>query len=123
MATTLENDTTATTEYLASTEHTDEAFPRDTFESAPAPAATPTQGLSISSLVLGVASFVFGFSFVVPAAGLILGIMALKREPQGKTLAVVGIVTSALNLGWVVLAALGLALIIPFAGLALPWMI
>lgn len=126
MATTIDNDATTTTQAheglsAETTAHTESPMP-DSASTAPATTST-TQGLSIASLVLGAASFVFGFSFIVPVAGLVLGIMALRREPTAKTLAVIGIVASALNLGWIVLAALGLALVIPFAGFLLPWMI
>jgi hypothetical protein len=78
-----------------------------------------TKGFSIASLVLGVASIVAGFTFVVPAAGLVLGILALTREPASRTMAIWGIVLNAVMLVGAVLFTLaaivfGLALL-PFA--------
>ena len=121
MASTLETDAPTTPQFSAQEPDQNAATSsfRPAEESAPSTATT----LSIAALVLGVASFIFGFSFIVPIAGLVLGIMALGREPAGKTLAIIGIVTSALNLGWIIVVALGLALMIPFAGFMLPWMI
>ena len=76
-----------------------------------------TRALSIASLVLGISSLVFGFTFVVPAAGLVLGIMALTREPSSRVMSVWGIVLSGLTLGGgVVAVVLGLSLLLP-AGL------
>ena len=40
-----------------------------------------TRGFSISSLVLGLVSIVASYTFVVPAIGLVLGVLSLKREP------------------------------------------
>ena len=79
--------------------------------------ATGSQAYSIASLVLGLSSLVFGFTFIVPAAGLVLGIMALSREPASRVMSVWGIVLSGLTLGGGVIAVLlGLSLIVP-AGL------
>lgn len=68
----------------------------------PAYAPPPPRGLSITSMVLGLASFVFGFTFAVPLVGLILGIIALKREPAGRAMSLTGIIVSAVMLlAWV----------------------
>ncbi|WP_248305650.1 DUF4190 domain-containing protein [Agromyces sp. H66] len=75
---------------------------------AAAPAlAEETRGFSISSLVLGLVSIVASLTFFVPAAGLVLGIMALKREPGSRTMAIWGIVLNAVMLGGTVLVTLG----------------
>ena len=87
-----------------------------------APTATPqseSKTLSITSLVLGLASIVFSWTFVAPIAGLVVGILALKQEPASKTMAVWGIVlNSVLLAGSVIVGFLavvfGLALL-PFA--------
>lgn len=71
-----------------------------------APAAE-TRGFSISSLVLGLVSIVASYTFVVPAIGLVLGILALKREPAARTMAIWGIVLNAVMLGGAVLVGLG----------------
>ena len=121
MASTQETDAPTTPQIPA--QDSDQSVFTDGPAQAQSPAPNTGTSLSIAALVLGVASFVFGFSFVVPLAGLVLGIMALGREPAGKTLAIIGIVSSALNLGWIIIVALGLAVLIPFAGFMLPWMI
>ena len=64
-------------------------------------------GFSIASLVLGLVSIVASYTFIVPAAGLVLGIMALKREPASRTMAIWGIVLNAVMLGGAVLVTLG----------------
>lgn len=84
----------------------------------PAASAAPTQWLSISALVLGIVSIFAGWTFVVPAAGLVLGILALKREPTGRTMAIWGIVLNSVLLAGGVLVALGA---LAFGLLALPF--
>jgi len=83
-----------------------------------APVAEST-GFSIASLVLGLVSIVASYTFIVPAAGLVLGIMALKREPASRTMAIWGIVLNAVMLGGAVLVGIGAALfglaMLPFA--------
>jgi len=74
---------------------------------------SPPRGLSVTSLVLGLASIFFGFTFLVPLGALIFGIVGLKKEPAGKGMAVTGIVIGAafmlfwILLGGVVIAAIG----------------
>ena len=80
------------------------------------------RGFSISSLVLGLVSILAGFTLVVPAAGLVLGILALKREPAGRTMAIWGIALNGVMLAGAVLITLvalafGVALL-PFLPLA-----
>lgn len=77
-------------------------------------AAAPTRTLSVSSFVLGLASIVFSWTLIAPIAGLVLGILALSREPQGKTFAVWGIVLNA-----IMLAGLIFALLLTVVGLGL----
>ena len=78
-----------------------------------------SRGFSIASLVLGLVSIVASYTLVVPAAGLVLGIMALKREPASRTMAIWGIVLNAVMLGGAVLVGIGAALfglaMLPFA--------
>ncbi|KRC58778.1 hypothetical protein ASE14_17530 [Agromyces sp. Root81] len=61
----------------------------------------------MSSLVLGLVSIVASSTFVVPAIGLVLGILALSREPASRTMAIWGIVLNAVMLAGTVLVALG----------------
>jgi hypothetical protein len=83
------------------------------------PGFEESRGFSIASLVLGLASIVAGFTFFVPVVGLVLGVMALKREPASRTMAIWGIVLNAIMLAGAVLVtfgaiAFGLAML-PFA--------
>jgi hypothetical protein len=78
--------------------------------------SAPTSGvrspLAVWSLVLGLASIVFGFTFVVPIAGLVLGILSRRREAEGRTMALVGIISSAVMLvGTLIALAVGLAVV------------
>ncbi|GEK79278.1 DUF4190 domain-containing protein [Agrococcus baldri] len=64
----------------------------------------PSRGLSITALVLGACSVVFAWVFVVvPIIGLVFGFLALRREPAGKAMAIIGLAGSALGLVWVLL--------------------
>lgn len=62
-------------------------------------APQPARGLSITAFVLGVASLLFAWIFVVvPIIGIVFGFIALNREPTGRALSIVGLVCSALSL-------------------------
>ncbi|MFF1574046.1 hypothetical protein ACFVWR_14990 [Leifsonia sp. NPDC058292] len=74
---------------------------------APAPIAQPeSRALSVTSLVLGLASIVFSWTFFAPVIGLVVGILALTREPASKTMAVWGIVLNAVMLAGAIFVAL-----------------
>lgn len=80
--------------------------------------ATPT--LSILSLIAGIVSIVFGQTFLVPIAAIVLGVFGYRQEPTGRAFAVWGIVLAGLALlGWVSFALIGLALAGPW--LLLGW--
>ncbi|WP_348787218.1 hypothetical protein [Leifsonia sp. NPDC080035] len=86
------------------------------------PAAAPSRPLSITSFVLGLASIVFGWTFLAPVAGIVIGAMALGREPGGRTFAIWGVVLNAVMLAGVIvgllfaLAGIGVGLaFLPFA--------
>lgn len=65
--------------------------------------APPPRGMSVASMVLGLVSIVFGFTFVCPVVGLILGIIGIKREPAGRGMAIAGIIINAVILaGWAI---------------------
>ncbi|WP_157002522.1 hypothetical protein [Agromyces laixinhei] len=66
-----------------------------------------SRGFSISSLVLGLVSIVASATFFVPVAGLVLGILALGREPASRTMAIWGIVLNAVMLAGTALVTLG----------------
>lgn len=84
-----------------------EAPDAGTIPPAAVPVAQETTGFSVSSLVLGIVSIFASFTFLVPAAGLVLGVMALKREPASRTMAIWGIVLNAVMLAGTVLVSLG----------------
>lgn len=82
-------------------------------------AAPQPRGLSITSLVLGLASFLFGFTFLVPLGAIIFGAMGLKREPAGKGMSIAGIILGAVCLvGWVLFAILAGGMILAIFGVA-----
>lgn len=73
------------------------------------------KGLSIASLCCGIATFVgLGFFLLPQLAAVILGHMALRREPSGKGMAIAGLVMGyvgiALTVLVIVLIAVGLAI-------------
>ena len=73
------------------------------------------KGLSIASLCCGIAAFIgLGFFLLPQLAAVILGHMALKREPSGKGMAIAGLVLGyvgiALTVLVIVIIALGLAI-------------
>lgn len=53
--------------------------------------------LSMTSFILGLVSFLVGWTLAVPVVALVLGILALKKEPAAKGFAIAGIVLSAFN--------------------------
>ena len=69
--------------------------------------------------MLGLVSIVASSTFVVPIVGLVLGILALQREPASRTMAIWGIVLNSVMLAGTLLVtfgalAFGLAML-PFA--------
>lgn len=76
--------------------------------------------LAVWSLVLGLSSIAFGFTFFVPIAGIVLGVLSRRREPEGRTMALVGLISSAVMLlGSLVALAIGLAVVVPAGVLGL----
>ena len=68
----------------------------------------PTPGFSIASLVFGVLSLLllcclrwWDFILIIPA--IVLGILGLKKEPNGKAMSIIGIICAALALILVIL--------------------
>ncbi len=67
-------------------------------------APQPQRGLSITALVLGACSFLFAWTLVVvPIIGIVFGFIALRREPAGRAMAIIGLVASGIGLLWVLL--------------------
>lgn len=74
-----------------------------------------SNGLSIASLCCGIATFVgLGFFLLPQLAAVILGHLALKREPSGRGMAIAGLV-----LGYVGIALAVLVIVIIALGLAI----
>ena len=111
----------ATSAPLGANHHVSASAPTGTDGSTPPQAATaqpviaaPPRTLSIISIVLGGASVIFGYTFIVPIAAIVLGFLGLNREPAGRTLAIWGIVLGfVMSLGWVVVGLAGLAIFAP----------
>lgn len=81
----------------------------------------PSTPFSLTSLILGVTSVFFGLTVIAPVAGLVFGILGLRREPTGRTLAIWGIVLNSVMIGLValfVVALLFLGLLVPFVAIA-----
>ncbi|PPG05327.1 MULTISPECIES: DUF4190 domain-containing protein [unclassified Rathayibacter] len=84
-------------------------------------APAPSTPFSLTSLILGVTSVFFGLTVIAPAAGLVFGILGLRREPSGRTLSIWGIVLNSVMLGLVLLfaiAVLVVVVLVPLAALA-----
>ncbi|BCW65364.1 hypothetical protein NicSoilB4_01270 [Arthrobacter sp. NicSoilB4] len=73
------------------------------------------KGLSIASLCCGIAAFVgLGFFLLPQLAAVILGHMALKREPAGRGMAIAGLI-----MGYVGIALTILVIVLIVVGLAI----
>ena len=73
-------------------------------------APAPPRGMSVASMILGLVSIVFGFTFFLPLIGFILGIVGIRREPAGRGMAITGLILNGLFvIGWtlIVLAVIG----------------
>src|SRR5690606_37975996 len=95
------------------------AAPR-TESSAPASA---TNGFSIASLVLGIASIPTGWA-IAGILAIVFGFLGRSREPQGRTMSTWGIVLGFVGtFGWLVVGILGFAIAAPFAlwGMGFGW--
>ena len=82
---------------------------------SPAPTASSKKTMAILSLVFGAVSIVFSLFLpilwiLLAIAGVILGFMSRKREPQARTLSLVGIILSfvgiAANIASMILGAI-----------------
>lgn len=60
--------------------------------------ATQPKGLSIASMVCGIASVILGWLMIPQIAAIITGHLALRREPSGKGLSITGLVLGYLCL-------------------------
>jgi hypothetical protein len=80
-------------------------------------AAPQPKGLSIASLCCGIAIYLgFGFFILPQLAAVILGHLALRREPSGRGFAIAGLVMGYLGLVLTVLAIVGITILASVAG-------
>lgn len=89
---------------------------------APPPPVAPTP-LSVAALATGIGGIVFGWAFLgLPSiAAVVLGHLALRREPAGRRLALPGLILGYVGIAGAALLVLFivLALVLPFAFLGL----
>ena len=72
-------------------------------------AATDSQVLSILSLISALSGILFGLVFPLSIVAIVLGILALSREPRGRTMAIWGIVVGAVPGALAVLGIVGIS--------------
>ena len=76
----------------------------------------PPKGLSIASMILGIAgaflSFCYGFGFLLGVAAVITGHMATKRQPYAKGYWMTGIITGYAAIGITLLWVIGLVVLV-----------
>ena len=71
--------------------------------------------LSVVALVLGIISVVLGYTFIVPIAAIVVGVLGYRREPAARAFAVWGIALGALMaFGWLIVGFAGLLFAGPF---------
>jgi hypothetical protein len=71
------------------------------------------KGLSIASMVCGIASVILGWFLIPQVAAIITGHLALRREPSAKGMSITGLV-----LGYLCLLGYGAFWLLIFVGLA-----
>lgn len=64
----------------------------------PVYAVAPPKGLSLTSMILGLVSVLFFWTFLCPLVGLVFGIVGIRREPAGRGFAITGLVLNGLLL-------------------------
>ncbi|MDX2341536.1 DUF4190 domain-containing protein [Micrococcus sp. M4NT] len=85
-----------------------------------APGQTAGTGLSVSSMILGIVSLVGGLMlFFPPIVGVVLGHMGLKREPNGRGMAIAGLVMNYISLALLALLVVGFILLIVVMGMSM----
>lgn len=64
----------------------------------PVYAVAPPKGLSLTSMILGLVSVFFFWTFLCPLIGLVFGIIGFRKEPAGRGFAITGLVLNGLLL-------------------------
>ncbi len=94
--------------------------PTSAIESPARAVASDTPLLSILSLVSSITAIVFGMVIPLSIVAIVLGILALSREPRGRAMAIWGIIVGSLPGALLVLGTvLAAAFFIPFGAFAL----
>lgn len=89
--------------------------PEVTATDAVAPAVAPTPILGLLGLASALSGIAFGLVIPLSIVAIVLGWLALSREPANRTLAIWSIVLGAIPGAFIVIAgALALAFIVPF---------
>lgn len=77
------------------------------------------KGFSITSLILGLASILFGFTFLVPIGAVIFGAIGIKREPSARGMSITGLILGGIMLlGWAALIVFWIVFAVVFASAA-----
>jgi len=95
---------------------TDTASPAADQPAAPtaASATRTSRTMSILALSLGIASFFFAQSVVVPLAAIVLGVFGHRDEPAGRSFSIWAIVLACVTtFGWVVVVAASALISLP----------
>lgn len=78
-------------------------------------AASGTQTLSLVSFIGAIASLALGQTIVLPVVAIVLGFVARRQEPAGRTFALWGIILGFVALfGWILAPLAALAVAGPF---------
>lgn len=98
--------------------------PQAAAQPQPQPPAQTSQGsaFAITSFVLGIASIVSGWTFFAPIAGLILGILALRRGTTERTLALWGVWLNGVMLALSLIGIVVFGALLGAGMLALPFL-
>jgi Na+-driven multidrug efflux pump len=88
---------------------------------APAPASGKSPVLSILSLIFGILGvvlslFLFGSGILPGAAGVVLGFLGRRKEPQAKGMWLTGIITGFVAVAIAIVVWIALAAIVGLAG-------
>ena len=95
--------------------------PAPAVEAAPVAAAAPVRTLGIVSLVLGIASIVTGTGPIMGAAAIVVAVLAFRREPASRNLAIGGLVTGAISVATITIGIGAFLAAIPFFGFLGAW--
>ncbi|OUE21164.1 hypothetical protein BFL34_00512 [Clavibacter michiganensis] len=64
----------------------------------PVYAVAPPKGLSLTSMILGLVSVFFFWTFLCPLIGLVFGVIGIRKEPAGRGFAITGLILNGLLL-------------------------